>query len=374
VNTMAGEAGRAGLSTQDWLAERVGDEASPVAVGHVRAAADGGSIAEGKGTDRAPAQPDRAASTEATAELAETPTGPPHNLDDPSSTAASAEPAAPDINAGSKRAAAWLGAGVTATAVLICAAFAVLGHDSAPPSPPEHHAPSPIAAPAPTTTAPPAPRQDQALPFTARTDSCTADGGTADQQALRSPQALTDTGTDSAWVCGRGPQESFVNGQVLHARFTCGPSRPESACSYMLNSVSVTPGWVAKTPGGTDEWLQHRVVTALQFNFFNGNQLAADPIRLETHSIHGPVSANLPNGILASRAEIIILHTARPPAEPLTTASGPTPPAEDGQPATGGLLDSLPGMPAQPVNTDENDPVDATFAMSQLQFYGHSPN
>ena len=38
-------------------------------------------------------------------------------------------------------------------------------------------------------------------------------------------------------------------------KFVCGRSRPDSTCSYVLNSVSVTPGWVAKTVGGKDEWL-----------------------------------------------------------------------------------------------------------------------
>ena len=138
------------------------------------------------------------------------------------------------------------------------------------------------------------PQQDQAVPFTARTDSCTPDGGATGQLAARSPQALTDTASDSAWVCGRGPQESLLDGQILHVEFSCDASHPNSACSYMLNSVSVTPGWVAKTPGGRDEWLQHRVVTKLQFNFFNGNQLVADPFFLDTGSVHGPVTRQLP--------------------------------------------------------------------------------
>jgi hypothetical protein len=112
-------------------------------------------------------------------------------------------------------------------------------------------------------------------------------------------------------VCGRGPQERLIDGQVLHAQFTCDPSRPESACSYMLNAVLVTPGWVAKAHGGKGEWLQHRVVTRLEFNFFNGSQLAADPFFVDTHSIHGPVPATLSGKILASRVDVIILHTGR---------------------------------------------------------------
>ncbi|WP_152981361.1 hypothetical protein [Mycobacterium intracellulare] len=220
------------------------------------------------------------------------------------------------------------------------------------------------------------------MPFTARTDSCTASGGSTDQLAARSPLALTDTRSDSAWVCGRGPQESYVDGQILHAQFICDPAQPNSACSYMLNSLAVTPGWVAKTPGGKDEWLQHRVVTRLQFNFFNGTQLAADPLFVDTHSIHGPVTVTLPSKILASRVDVLILHTDRPPAAPLPTSSAPAPPpGVTGLAPPPGLVDSVMGTgapsPSAPSTADpdpgRSDPVDATFAMSQLQFFGHSP-
>jgi hypothetical protein len=238
----------------------------------------------------------------------------------------------------------------------------------------QHRATTPAVVAVPTTTNLPVPAQDQAVPFTAWTDSCPNGPG--------SPLALTDTSTDSAWVCARGPQESFVDGQVLHVVFTCDATRPQSTCSDMLNAVSVTPGWVAKTPGGKDEWLQHRVVTKLQFNFFNGNQLVADPFPVETNSVHGPVSATLPTKVLASRVDVLILHTARPPAAPLPTTTPPAPAGGDQPP--GGLFDSLPttgtdNAAATPAPGDlasgpGSDPVDATFAMSQLQFLGHSPN
>ena len=151
----------------------------------------------------------------------------------------------------------------------------------------------------------------------------------------------------------------------------------------MLNAVSVTPGWVAKTPGGKEEWLQHRVVTRLQFNFFNGNQLVADPFLVDTHSIHGPVPATLPAKILASRVDVIILHTERPPAAPLPTTTGPgRGPDVMGPAPPGGLADSVLGPsatepatppPADPAGATDSDPVDATFAMSRMQFFGHSP-
>jgi hypothetical protein len=253
----------------------------------------------------------------------------------------------------------------------------VFGGGPDPVRPAQHHALAPAVAAAPTTTNQPALQQDNVVAFTARTDSCLP-GGSADQPAARSPQALTDTATDSAWVCGRGPQESRLDGQVLHVQFSCDPSRPTSACSDMLTAVSVTPGWVAKTPAGNEEWAQHRVVTRLQFNFFNGAQLAGDPFFLDTHGVHGPVSATLPAKILASRVDVIILHTERPPAGPLPTTGGPGRAPDPGAPQNPGPLDdwgtgpTTTEPPADPISGGA-DPVDATFAMSQLQFFGHAP-
>lgn len=362
------------LSTHDWVLERLNDDEPPLII-----------AAEPDVDDddgRAPAPPPddddgaRPALQEPPAEPDTSPLSePPHNLDAPPSVE-EAEPGGADVNAGARRTALWLGSGVVLVAVLIVLAFVVFGGgpDAAPV--PQRRAAAPAVVAAPTSANLPMPQQDQAVPFTASTESCSA-GST-------SPQALADTTTDSAWVCARGPQESFLDGQVLRVKFTCDSSRPESTCSYMLNSVSVTPGWVAKTPGGKDEWLQHRVVTMLQFNLFNGNQLAADPFFLPTNSVHGPVTATLPTRVLASRVDVLILHTDRPPAAPLPTTTSPTPGANPGQQPPDGLLDSvlgtgtpdapLPELPGDPAGNATSDPVDATFAMSQMQFFGHAPN
>lgn len=289
----------------------------------------------------------------------------------------------PNLNRGAKRTAVWLGCGAVMAAVLIVVALVEFGGGPDPVSPPQHHTAIAAVVAAATTSAA-VPQQDQAVPFTPWSTSCTPDGGAGERLAARSPVALTDTTTDSAWVCGRGPQESRLDGQVLHVQFICDPSRPNSACSYMLNALSVTAGWVAKTQGGKDEWLQHRVVSRLQFNFFNGNELVTDPVAVDTHSVHGPVSVTLPRRILVSRVDVIILHTDRPPTNPLPTSPGPGPSTGAGEQPPNGLVDSLMGIPgfdpASPPPADPaipaatSDPVDATFAMSQLQFYGHSPN
>jgi hypothetical protein len=361
------------ISNQDWFLEAVSDDAPALIIPGDR---DEPEVEAGE-----KATPVRADDSAAGLVEAPLPDGDdhqvdqrPHDLDEPQAPGQGEAQAGADVNAGARRTALWLGSGVVVVAVVIVLAFMVVGGGSAPAPSEQHRATTPAVVAAPSTTNLPVPAQDQAVPFTAWTDSCPNGPG--------SPLALTDTSTDSAWVCSRGPQESFVDGQVLHVVFTCDATRPQSTCSYMLNAVSVTPGWVAKTPGGKDEWLQHRVVTKLQFNFFNGNQLVADPFPVETNSVHGPVSATLPTKVLASRVDVLILHTARPPAAPLPTTA--TPAAEGGDQPPGGLFDSAPGsVPADapsttagddPASGPGSDPVDATFAMSQLQFLGHSPN
>ena len=77
--------------------------------------------------------------------------------------------------------------------------------------------------------------------------------------------------------------------------------------------MSVTPGWVAKTPGGKDEWLQHRVVTRLQYIFNDDDRTI---FTQDTANAHGPVTTPLPRKVLASRVTVVVLQTSRPPASP----------------------------------------------------------
>jgi hypothetical protein len=172
---------------------------------------------------------------------------------------------------------------------------------------------------------------------------------------------LTDTASDSAWICVRGAPGGQVDGQVLHI---------DLGHSYVLSAVSVTPGAVPKTPGGKDDWLAHRVASRLQYNFNDGDRTV---FTQDTGNTHGPVTTPLPTRVLASRVTVIVLQTARPPASPLprTTASQP------------GLVASVLGTdPAAPEPTpaadsdpaqSNSDPVDATFAISAMTFFGHRP-
>ena len=276
------------------------------------------------------------------------------NLDAPADGPASRNERTPNANAGAAKAAIVL---VAASAVAMTAIVATLvgfGNFASPSPPPQPVAAATVVTPSGAPAAPPV-GEDQAIPFTASAN-CPA-GST-------SAQALTDTGTDSAWVCVRGG----VDGQVLHVEF---------GRAYVLNAVSVTPGWVAKTPGGKDEWLQHRVVTRVQYIF---NDSERTIVTHDTGNTHGAVVLPL-NKILASRVTVIVLHTSRPPAEPAPTES----PSIVARP---GFVDSMLGAGGAPLAPDATqtfepvapgeqgggDPVDATFAISGLKFLGHQPN
>jgi hypothetical protein len=265
-----------------------------------------------------------------------------------------------DANAGSKKTALVLGAGLVVAIVAIVGAFVTFSPDT--PAAPDTPTPTAaaVASGAPTSAPPPPPDQDQAVAFTASAN-CPA-GST-------SAQALTDTASDSAWVCVRGAPGAQVDGQVLHI---------DLGRSYVLSAVSITPGWVAKTPGGKEEWLAHRVVTRLQY-VFNDDERTI--FTQDTGNTHGPVTTPLPKKVLASRVTVIILQTSRPPASPAPTADAAAP-------AQPGFLDSVLGqgngpIPADatqtiqpdpdPMGQDLSDPVDSTFAVSALKLLGHQP-
>jgi hypothetical protein len=266
-----------------------------------------------------------------------------------------------DTNAGAKKTAMMLGAALVAAVVVIVGVMVAFRRPD-PTAPPNPLPPSLTARAAATPTAAQPPNDgDEAVPFTA---SANCPPGST------SAQALTDTASDSAWVCVRGAPGGQVDGQVLHV---------DLGRSYLLTAVSVTPGWVAKTPGGKDEWLAHRVVTRLQYVFNDDDRTI---LTQDTANTHGPVTTPLPHRVLASRVTVIVLRTSRPPASPLR---GKDPTAAT-QP---GFIDSVLGNANGPVSADASqtsepapdptgqdsgDPVDATFAVAAMKFMGHQPN
>lgn len=269
-------------------------------------------------------------------------------------------------DAGAKRTAVALGVGLVVAVTAIVAALVSFSDDSTP-TQQRSDAPAamPVAQPQPVpTSAAPTLPHDQSLPYTASAP-CAA-GST-------SAQSLTDTATDSAWVCARGSRDEALEGKVLTVDF---------GKTYMISGVEATPGWVAKTPGGQDRWLQHRVVTRLQYIFLNGN-VVSDIYTQDTGNVHGPVTAALPRRVLASRVNVVVLQTSRPPTSPLpATDPAGLPEAQPGLVESllgegGGPLSEAPQSPEPypdlTVPGSGSDPVDNTFAMSALKFLGYQP-
>jgi hypothetical protein len=263
-----------------------------------------------------------------------------------------------DVNAGARKTAKVLGGALVVAAVAVTAALLIFGQAFAEAPSPHSQvaAATPVATPQASTTIVSTADTDQAIRFTASAD-CPAGSSSA--------RALTDAASDSAWVCVRGTQGATVDGQVLHV---------DLGGSFLLTAVSVTPGWVAKMAGGKDEWLQHRVVTRLQYVFDDDSHTI---FTQDTGNTHGPVTTPLPKKVLASRVTVIVLQTSRPPASMLPQTSVSQPGFTDSVLGAGGApLAPDASQTADPDSTGTagNDPVDATFAMSELKIFGHQPN
>lgn len=263
----------------------------------------------------------------------------------------------PDADAGDldhqqrpRRFTPWVAAlfgGVALLATVITVAASTLtGRDEPTPAPARSSsAPRPPApAPPPSTAEPIA---DGPIPFTASADC--GQGSTA-AQSVADPQSRTP------WICARK-----VDGQVL----TINLGR-----AYVITAVSIVPGAVNKTSADdqSDPWLQHRVVSRLQWQFNDTDKTIKSQ---NTGNVHGEAVMAVPN-VLASAVTVIIQETSRPPMVAPTTTAAPAPrPGGDilgpilGTPNAPESGPALPGQPAAP------DPSDGTFAVSSIKIIGH---
>lgn len=241
-------------------------------------------------------------------------------------------------------------AATVATAVLVTAVGTNLlgSSDPAPVTQPgkSSTAAHPVAAAPPPSTA--AEAADQPLPFTAAAD-CPAGSTTA--------QSLADPDKPTPWICIR-----HTDGQPLS--ITLGPAGMER--SYVITAVSIVPGDTTAAQGSTTEpWLNHRVVTRLQWQF---NDVANTVLTQSTGNIHGEAVLPVPR-VNASKITVLIQETSRPTA---TVGSSPT----SGPP---GLFDGIltPQAPAgtsEPVpasDPQQPDPSDTTFAVTSIKIIGH---
>lgn len=222
---------------------------------------------------------------------------------------------------------------------------------------------SPSPEPPRTTAAPVAPRvvdiappsappnTDGPLPFTASSD---CPPGSTSAQSVADPKATT------AWVCVRS-----VDGQVLEI---------DLGRTFVITAVSIVPGAVNKTDIGPDQpdpWLQHRVVTRVQWQFNDTDRTVKNQ---STGNVRGEAVESLRPGVLASKITVIIQETSRPPAiAPSGTAAPPAPGARPS--ILGDILGGDQGEPAPPPvlpgGTTSRDPADGTFAVSSIKIIGH---
>jgi hypothetical protein len=225
------------------------------------------------------------------------------------------------------------------------------------------------APPAPSGAAAPNSGADQPIPFTASAD-CPL-GSTA-------AQAVAGTDRTRAWVCVR----AGADGQVL----TLDLGQP-----MKVTAISIVPGWVGADTSGADQWLQHRVITRVQWILINGDQRIAVP--QNTNNVHGEAVQQMPGngpdrGVLASQIQMIVQQTSRAPAD--TPAANPTPGApgapDQGGPQLTDVLGGPIGAPAEPPSSTppaplggpasdsaNGDPADNTFAVSSIKVIGHLP-
>ncbi|KUH91813.1 hypothetical protein [Mycobacterium sp. IS-1556] len=249
----------------------------------------------------------------------------------------------------------WVVAAFGAVAVLGTIITLVVTMANSPSTEPAGPAAAPVA-PRVVEVAPPSPppNTDGPLPFTASSDC--PPGST-------SAQSVADPNSTTPWVCVRS-----VDGQVLEI---------DLGRTFVITAVSIVPGAVNKThvsPDQPDPWLQHRVVTRVQWQFNDTDRTVKNQ---NTGNVRGEAVEPIRPGVLASKITLIIQETSRPPAIAPTDTSGAPPPPTAGPSILGDILGGDQGgtapapAPVLPGGTTSRDPADGTFAVSSIKIIGH---
>ncbi|MGV0743888.1 hypothetical protein [Mycolicibacterium sp. XJ870] len=164
-----------------------------------------------------------------------------------------------------------------------------------------------------------------------RADSrCTA-GSTDAMQAF-------DVDLASAWLCV--PAYTTGEGTVLRVEFDNW---------YVVTGMSIVPGWNKVNADGSDEWLKHRTVSVVEYQFNDPDQTR---LTQSTLNVRDDVVTAVEPPVLASAMTVTIRETASPtgPVADVTSAPG-----------IGGIIAS-----DTPVTGDLKD-----FAVSSISAIGH---
>jgi len=247
----------------------------------------------------------------------------------------------------------WVAAAMGAATVLATVITLVITLVNSPSADPEVSTASASAPVRVVEVAPPSPppNLDGPLPFTASSDC--APGSTA-------AQSVADPHSTTPWVCVRS-----VDGQVLEI---------DLGRTFVITAVSIVPGAVHKidaNPDQPDPWLQHRVVTRVQWQFNDTDRSVRNQ---NTGNVRGEAVEAIRPSLLASKITVIILETSRPPVITPPGTDSPPPPGAGpsilgeilgGNPVTAPQVPILPGAPST------RDPADGTFAVSSIKIIGH---
>jgi hypothetical protein len=247
----------------------------------------------------------------------------------------------------------WVLGAFGAAAVLGTIVTLVVTMANSPSSESAAHSTAPVA-PRTVEVAPPSapPNIDGPLPFTASSDC--PPGSTA-------AQSVADPNSTTPWVCVRS-----VDGQVLEI---------DLGRTFVITAVSIVPGAVNKTdtnPDQPDPWLQHRVVTRVQWQFNDTDRTVKNQ---NTGNVRGEAVESIRPGVVASKITVIVQETSRPPAIAPTGPANPPPgsgPSIVGD-ILGGNQNTAPQAPVSvmPGTDDSRDPADGTFAVSSIKIIGH---
>lgn len=183
--------------------------------------------------------------------------------------------------------------------------------------------------PSPTPGSPGAGAADGPIGIKGAESRCTA-GSTDPMQAF-------DNDVNTAWMC---VPAYGVPGTVLRVEFNNW---------YVVTGVSILPGWNRVNPDGSDEWLKHKTVATVEYQFNDPDETR---LTQKTNNVRDEVATPVQPPVLASAMTITI-----------TEFGTPTGPVADTRniPGQGGVVVS-----DTPKTGDLKD-----FAVSSISIIGH---
>lgn len=262
------------------------------------------------------------------------------------------------VNGRTKTTLAVLGGVGVFLAVVIVVMVSVLSKDTAPVAAPEPQrrvnvTGSATAAPSATDSA----STDRSMPFEASAEC--AEGST-------SARNVEDPSGDTALVC-YGPGLGL--GQPIDLRFSD---------DVTVVAIKLAPGWLAKRPGGKEEWGQHRIITKIRWWFMN--DVKGRYVDQDTKNVKGIATVPVEENVRTRWIRGIVVQTSRPPTGQVPEGSAPSGGGmfgglfgSDGSssPGTSGSGDTPNASSAEP---GTRDAVDQSFATSRIEVIGHVPN